>query len=336
MKKKAILILIGLLAISLAANFIVFTARNGSRQINILSQSEERYVYIAAYIGSASMGADNQGMLDFAREYDVSVETVAPKEFDTVEQARLIDEVIATKPAGILVAAFDTSLTPYVNKAVDAGIPTITVVTDLPDSKRLAYVGTDWYDLGMRQADALAELIGEEGTVAMLGMVGASSTDSGFLGFSYGMSKYENIYVLEGLDDMGTVQEAERITKQIVQDYNIKGIAGFDTSSGIGIARAVKALGLQDKVKVTCVDMSDEHLRLLGEGTVQKLFGQKRELITYYGCKLLYDLNHNTMSITKEDKNNGVTNIPKKVNTGVVEIDAGNMSEFTQSSGRKP
>lgn len=330
------MILAGLLTITVAANIVVFAAHNGTRQNIILPKSEERYVYIAAYSGSHSMDADNQGMLDFSREYGVGVETVAPKEFDTVEQARLIDEVIATKPAGILISAFDASLTPYVNKAVDAGIPTITVETDLPDSKRLAYVGTDWYDLGVRQADTLAKLIGEEGTVAMLGLVGASSTDSGFLGFSNEMSKYGNIYVLEGFDDIGTAQEAERITKQIVQDYNIKGIAGFDTNSGIGIARAVKALGLQNQIKITCVDMTAEHLRLLGEGTVQKLFGQKRELITYYGCKLLYDLNHNNMSITKEDKNNGVTNVPKKVNTGIVEIDTGNMSEFAQTSGRKP
>lgn len=330
MKKKAIVILIGMLIVSLTVNIVILTSKAGHRQINILPQSEERYVYIAAYSENTLMDSTNQGMLDFAREYDVSVETVAPKEFDTVEQARLIDQVIETKPAGILVSAFDSSLTPYVNKAVDAGIPTITVETDLPDSKRLAYVGTDWYDLGLRQADALAELIGGEGTVAMLGMVGANSTDSGFWGFSQGMSQYNDIFVLESFDDMGTVQEAERITKQIIQDYDVSGIAGFDSNSGIGIARAVKDLGLQDQIKVTCVDMTPDNLALLDEGVVQKLFGQKPELFTYFGCKLLYDLNHNDMSITQEDKNNGVTNIPKKVSTGVVEIDAQNLSEFTQ------
>ncbi len=326
--KVLIIILAGLLLVSLIINAVIIWGGDSSKQIGIIPNTDERYVYIAAYDDKALTQADNEGLQEFAKEYGVSVEMVAPSQFDTVEQARLLLEVIDSKPDGILISGWDSSLTPYVNNAVDAGIPTITVETDLPNSKRLSYVGTDWYDLGRRQADALASMIGESGTVAMLGLVGANSTDSGFAGFSDRMSQYENVYVLEGFDDMGTVEEAVRITKQMLQDYDIKGIAGFDTNSGIGIAQAVKELGLQEQVKVTCVDMTPAHLKLLKEGSVQKLFGQKRELFTYFGCKLLYDVNHNDLTITKEDGSNGVTNIPKKVGTGLIEVDAGNMDEF--------
>ena len=326
--KKAVIVLSCFLLLSLAINAILISGVGWDRQINILPNTEERYIYIAADYDSAMVEAENTGMQEFAKKYGVSVEILAPRQFDTVQQARLLQQAIESKPVGILISAWDTSLTPYINSAVDSGIPVVTVETDLPESKRLAYVGTDWYQLGVRQADALAAMIGESGTVAMLGMVGANSTESAFLGFADAMKKYENIYVLEGYDDMGTVEEAARVTKQLLQDYDMKGIAGFNTNSGIGIAQAVKEAGLQGEVKITCVDMTAAHFKLLKEGLVHKLFGQKRELFTYYGCKLLYDMKNNDLPITQEDDKNGITNIPKKIHTGLIEIDIGNIDAF--------
>jgi ABC-type sugar transport system substrate-binding protein len=320
--------IIAALVLSVAVNMVLGLSRNHNAQSIIPPVSDEDYVYLAVFKAGPLIDSDQAGLDIFAREYDVNAYIVAPQEFDAVEQARLITETIGRKPAGIMVCGSDNSLTPYINKAVEAGIPTIAVDADLPDSKRLAFVGTDWYDLGARQAKALAELLGGAGTVAMLGMVGAPNTDSAARGFMEAMQNYPDIYVLDVFDDMGSREEAVRITKQIVDAYSIKGIAGFDSNSGPGIAQGLKELGLQGEVKVTCVDSTPEHRALLKEGLVQKLFGQKRQLFTYYGCKVLYDLNHSGLSITKEDAKNAVTNIPHAIYTGVIELDQSNLDQY--------
>ena len=172
-------------------------------------------------------------------------------------------------------------------------------------------------------------MIGETGTVAVLGILGADSTDQGFAGFANGMKQYENIYMLQGFDDMGTIEEAERITKQILETYPVTGIAGFDINSGIGISLAVRELGMESKVKVTCVGMTSTHIKYLKDGTVQKLFGFLREQFTYYGCKLLYENNHNTMQITNEDDKKGITNIPQAIDTEYVELDMSNLDDYS-------
>ena len=52
-----------------------------------------------------------------------------------------------------------SALIPAINGAIDAGIPVVCVDADVPNSKRYSFIGTDWFDLGVRQAEAMAEIL---------------------------------------------------------------------------------------------------------------------------------------------------------------------------------
>lgn len=329
MSKSVKLIVIGIFVISVIANIIIagrFHAKDGEPRVTPVGN--EKYIYIAATSKSRQAENEKEGLNAFRNEFRVNATIFAPDEFDVVVQTQLLLEAIKEKPNGIIIYGAALSLTPYVNQAIDAGIPTITVGSDLPDSKRLAYVGPDWYEVGVKQAEAVVELINKSGTVAMLGRVGSDSTDQAFRGFEEAMEKYEDVYVLEGFDDMGTVEEASRLTKKLVKEYDIKAIAGFDPNSGLGITKALKELEMEEKIKVVGVGITPDNLKLVEEGTVEKLIGQKAELMTYYGFNLLYDMNHSKLSITTDDPKNSITNIPKKINTGLIEINKLNVKDF--------
>ena len=47
------------------------------------------------------------------------------------------------------------ALIPAIDRAVESGVPVVCVDADVPGSKRLAFIGTDWYDLGVRQGEAV-------------------------------------------------------------------------------------------------------------------------------------------------------------------------------------
>lgn len=329
MRKSVKLIVIGIFVFSALANILFayqFNARDGETRVKPVSN--EKYIYIAATNKSQQVEIEKEGLNAFRNQFHVNADILAPDEFDVVAQTQLLLDAIEQKPDGIIIYGAALSLTPYVNKAIDAGIPTITVGSDLPDSKRLAYVGPDWHEVGVKQAETVIELINESGTVAMLGRVGSDSTDQAFSGFEETMEKYEDVYVLEGFDDMGTIEEASRLTKKLVKEYDIKAIAGFDSNSVLGIAQALKELEMEKKIKVVGVDITPDNLKLVEEGIVEKLIGQKEELMTYYGFNLLYDINHSKLSITTDDPKNSVTNIPKKINTGLIEIDKLNVKDF--------
>jgi ABC-type sugar transport system substrate-binding protein len=143
------------------------------------------------------------------------------------------------------------------------------------------------------------------------------------------LKKYPDIIVIGKYDDKANVEEAARITSDLLAAHpDLSGICGFDSNSGPGIALAVKEAGKSRKVKITTVDWEPEHIALVKDGTIQMLAGQKRELFTWYGAQFLYDMVHHTNRLSSNDARAGITNIPAIINTGLIRIDASNVDQF--------
>ena len=295
--------------------------------------SQQEYVWIGTMTSHPMyVNHDQKALKKFGKDMGVKVTVEGPADYDIPGQAAAIEKVIKRNPAGRMVLGMERALVPLVNKAIEAGIPTITVDADLIESKRIAFVGSNWYNIGVRQAETLAKLIGGKGKVAIMGIFGADNMEQGFAGFKSVMANYPDIKIIGEFDDMADVDEARRITEEIISRHpDIAGIAGFDTNSGPGIAAAVKAADMAGKIKITCVDIEPLHLKYLKEGVIHKLFGQKRELFTYYGARLLYDINNPSISITGDDKKNGIIAVPYIIDTGFIEVDAGNVDNIIES-----
>ena len=123
MKHKTLVIGIAIaLIVSIGVNAGMYYKTYSMSQIKPAQIYNERYVYIAATSDKTLIEPDIKGIQAFSKEYGVNVEVVLPKEFDAVEQATLLLDVIESKPDGILISAWDPSLAPYVNQAIDAGI----------------------------------------------------------------------------------------------------------------------------------------------------------------------------------------------------------------------
>ena len=64
----------------------------------------------------------------------------------------------------MMVVGWDPSaLIPAIDRAIDCGHAVVCVDADVPGSKRLAFIGTDWYDLGVRQGEAMLRPCGAAG-----------------------------------------------------------------------------------------------------------------------------------------------------------------------------
>lgn len=296
--------------------------------------SEEEYVWIGTMIGHPMyINNDQEALKQFGKDNGVKVTIAGPREYDIPGQTVAIEEAIARNPAGIMILGMERGLIPAVNKAVEAGIPTIMVDADLIESKRIAFVGSNWYNIGVKQAEAMVKLIGGKGKVAATGIGQADNMEQGYEGFKSVIKNYPDIVYLGEFDDMCNEEEAQRITEELLNTYpDIAGIAGFDVSSGPGIGQAIKQADMIGKVKVTCVDIEPAHLKLCKEGVIQKLVGQKRKLFTYYGARLLYDYNHATISFYKDMKKSQITPIPYIIDTGLIEIDQTNVESFLQEA----
>lgn len=259
----------------------------------------------------------------------VKVSILGPAEWDIPAQINTIEEVIGTRPTGLLINGTNPAIANVIDKAVDAGIPTVVYDSDIPASKRHAFLGTDWYQIGRMQGEEMVRLTGGKGKIAYMGILGLSNMEAGFQGLLDVIKKYPGIEVVGKYDDKANVEEAAHVTADLLAAHpDLGGICGFDSNSGPGIALAVKEAGKVGKVFITTVDWEPEHLQLVREGVIQMLAGQKRELFTWYGAQLLYDIVHQTNRLSANDAHAGITNIPSTVNTGLLRITKQNVEQF--------
>jgi ribose transport system substrate-binding protein len=147
------------------------TADRGVRAV-----SDDLYVEVSA-IGNLDYFYDHKLGMKLAGELlGVRTEYVGPAEYDMTAMITAFEQTLAKKNLkGVVVVGFEDALIPIINKAVDSGIPVVTVDADLPGSKRIAFVGTGNYQAGYEGGMKLASLIGRAGKVALMTKVGQST-----------------------------------------------------------------------------------------------------------------------------------------------------------------
>ncbi len=296
----------------------------------IVNLINEEYVMITTAVTMPMyVNHDQAAFKKWGKKMNVKVSILGPAEWDVPAQINTIEEVIGTKPTGLLINGTDPAIAQVINKAVAAGIPTVVYDSDVPNCNRHAFLGTDWYEIGRMQGEEMVKLINGKGKIAYMGILGLTNMESGFQGMLDVFKKYPGIEVVGKYDDKANVEEAAKITADVLSAHpDLAGLCGFDSNSGPGMALAVKESGKKGKIKITTVDWEPEHLALVKDGTIQLLAGQKRELFTWYGAQFLYDMVHKTNKLSSNDRKAGITNIPFSINTGLLKITKENVDQF--------
>src|SRR5262245_57448872 len=324
----------GLAAGAVASTFISPERRAAGRASNTRrghAGSEEEYVWVSANAHLPLFVAhDHPALFQVGEELGVRVTIAGPDTVDIPGLVAAVEQTAARKPTGMMVVGWDPSaLIPAINRAVDSGVPVVCVDADVPNSKRLAFIGTDWYDLGVRQGEAmLAALRGRRGEVAMMGLIEQAIDQRAFAGFR-SVVEPAGLTVLEPQQDKGNQAAAGRVAAAILQAHpDLVGLAGFDSESGPGMGQAIREAGRIGTLVATCVETEEQHLRLLREGVLTACIGQKRELFTYYGVRALRDFAHATIQITPHGREAGISPIPVNYNTGTFTVTRDNVDTF--------
>jgi ribose transport system substrate-binding protein len=307
------------------------TAQNNGDGVLSPTGDREEYVWISANAHLPLFVAqDHPALFQAGKELGVDVTIAGPDAIDIPGLIATIEQVAARKPAGIMVVGWDaTALIPAINSAINSGVPVVCVDADVPKSKRLAFIGTDWYDLGVQQGRAMLDgLRGKRGKIAMIGLLEQEIDQQAFAGFR-SVVEPAGCTVLEPVQDKGNQAEAARVTSALLQAHSdLIGIAGFDSESGPGMGIAIKEAGLGGKIIATCVEREAQHLELIADGVLTAAVGQKRGLFTYLGVKSLYDFHHSPVKFCGDDKQAGIAPVAANYNTGTFLVTRDNVDHF--------
>jgi ribose transport system substrate-binding protein len=227
-----------------------------------------------------------KGAKDRAKELGYKIDYQGPAtETEIASQVDLVRNVARSKPAGILLAALDSKgLIPPVQDAVKSGVPVVMVDSGVDSDLPAASVTCDNYDGGYKAGMQMASLLGEKGLVGNLGIQAGSVSSKRSTGFSDAIAKFPNMRALPTQWTNADAATSLNIASDLLNgNPNIAGFFSACAPTAVGICQAVKAKGLDKKVKVVTFDPSPEVLPLFTNNVIQAIIAQDPYQMGYQG-----------------------------------------------------
>lgn len=261
---------------------------------------------------AVKQGADKAGA-----DLGVTVSFDGPdNETQVDKQMDMLAAALAKKPSAIGLAALDSqALIPQLKQAQAAKIPVIAFDSGVEGDIPVATAATDNLAASALAADKLAELIGGEGKIAVVGHSQTSTTGidrrDGFLNEI--KEKYPKIEVIATEYGDGDQLKSTEITKAILAaNPDIKGMFGTNEGSAIGVLNGVREMG--SKIVVVGFDSGKAQKDAIRDGTMAGAITQNPVGIGYETVKA-------AVAAAKGEA------VPKKIDTGFYWYDKTNIDD---------
>jgi len=296
-------------------------------------ERNEHYVFVATNINLPYWKEAQAGFLDSAKSLGVSAELVGPTTYAPNPELEAFRQAVEQHPAGIcLSAARPEIFQADIDNAIAQGIPVICVDSDVPNSKRLMYIGTDNFKAGREGLRRMAPLVESKGNLAVITIEGQRNLDDRVAGVADALANFPALKLTKILDDKGDAKTASDLVSDLIQKKeNIVGIICLEATGGSGAAEAVHRFNMEGKLPIVAFDSDPSTLDWIDKGAIAVTITQKPYVMSYYGLKLLDDLHHNAVHQFKDWRVAPGTPMPTSVDTGTVVIDKTNIKAYRDS-----
>jgi ribose transport system substrate-binding protein len=248
-------------------------------------------VFDHGYRGARQKAAE----LSASGPYDVELIAVGPTAADAVEQARVLDDLIARRVDGIAVSCNDpTACIDPIDRAVAAGIPVMTWDSDAPESRRFTFLSIDNYAAGRRAAELLVAATGPVGKVAIItGVPGGLNLEQRVAGFRDVMAGYPDIEIVAEVATNEDISRGVQGVEEVMQAHpDLDGwlFAGlWPLVADRGAMPLWEQASRSGRLKTVCFDTLPFQLELLRDGYLTALIGQKYWGWGYDSIQIVYD-----------------------------------------------
>ncbi len=211
-------------------------------------------------------------------EYGARIETRFAAIDQPEQQVALIEELLELGVDGLAITPINHPMVAQRLACLkNKGIPFVTVNSDIPDSDRLAYVGSNYYKSGQTAAGIMRMATGGRANVGIvMGSPWVLCHSERVAGFTNVMRETG-----EGTRITGTVVNNDDdlqsflVTRELLQNHP-ETDALFLAAAGVaGACRAVEDLGRAGSMKIICYDTPPSTCRLLRDGTILASIAQQ-------------------------------------------------------------
>ncbi len=228
------------------------------------------------------------GIRTASQEHELSPVIVGPsREREISEQVRIMENVVAARPDGIILAASDyEALSPLVDEAIEAGIEVITIDSGVASDAPAGFIATDNLRAGEKAGRRIGELVGDVGRIVIVSHIEEVATaidrERGvFRGFEAAAPGGEVVDTV--VADNVTEVAYEQTLKLLRRHPSLDGVVALNEKTTIGAARALRDANAYEAVRLVGFDHSQEEIALLEEGIIDALVVQKPFNMGYLG-----------------------------------------------------
>jgi ribose transport system substrate-binding protein len=268
----------------------------------VSAQDNVRIVLVPGLTTDAFYITMNKGAQAAAEALGITVDFQGAPNFNPVEQIPVLDAVIASAPSAILIAPTDkVQLVEPLRKAVDAGIPVVTVDTFIDDGSYqdgagdgdfpMSYIASNNVAGGKIAARAMCDAIGSKGSVYVSNVSpGISTTDQREEGFKAGIAEIcPDVTVLETqYNDNDSATAASQFQAVLASTPDVAGVFGANLFSALGAANGVEGADKSGDVTVIAFDAPQSIVDQIKSGLVDMTIAQHPFEIGYYGVITAY------------------------------------------------
>lgn len=262
------------------------------------------------------------GIRKAEKEFDVTVDFQVPGQGQAAQQRQIIETLIAKGVKGMAVSVLDPKGSIDLLNEASKTMPVVTQDSDCPDSKRVAYIGTDNVAAGRMAGEEIKKALPDGGRIAIfvgkLDVANARERDAGIRESLAGT----NIEIVQTFTDEGQRPTAQTNVRNALDKYpDLKCLVGLWSYNAPAIVKVVMEKGLQGKVKIIAFDEEGATLDAIEDGTVQSTVVQQPYEFGYLSIRALAKL------ARKQDAGlppNGLVYVPVKV------IDGTSLKEFRE------
>lgn len=187
------------------------------------------------------------------------------------EQLVALDEILKEDINGLIISPFnDERIIKKVNEISDAGIPVVTVNTDLPDSKRIAYVGSDTFKGGQTAGGLMGLFTKGKAEVGIItGSRNVHGHEERIEGFKNIISKNYPDIQIEAIEEChdDDYKSYEAIQRMLIEHPGIT--AFYFTAGGIyGGCKSLYQLTQKTPMTVITFDSLEPNIEYLNKGII--------------------------------------------------------------------
>ncbi|WP_246050102.1 substrate-binding domain-containing protein [Aquibacillus sediminis] len=250
-----------------------------------------------------------QGAKQQARHYSLYLDDIGPKKSDPEEKLLMIDRMIRANVDGIITQGIQGSrFKELVSKAVENGVPIVTIDTDVPSSERASYVGTDNYQAGVLAGETLiADTTGKKFVGAVIGKFDALNQQERLQGFKDAIAEVERIELVEvvesNITEIGATQATYTLLKR---NPKVNVLIGTSALDGIGIVQGIEEMNLRMGHYILAFDTLPRTLELIEQEKIDATIVQHPFEMGKLAVQQMMKLQNGEQVKTKEFTDTGV------------------------------